>query len=108
MGNPPHALYACGAEGLVLGWTLATNPDMRRKLLGMRLTGEISVENMRILENLAMEAGIQPDKPSWYGRYTRLPAQIPQESRILEALPTPTPDAQEAVPQDAALNPRVG
>lgn len=77
IGNPEGCLYACGSEGIVLAYTWLTQPDMRRKLREMHLTGEISVENMEILRRLAKKAEVGPARPSWFGKFIELPSELP-------------------------------
>ncbi|MBU0731294.1 hypothetical protein KKC88_00260 [Patescibacteria group bacterium] len=96
MGNPPHCLYACGGEALTIGYTLAVNPLMARKLRSMRLTGEISLENMAILIKLAREAEIFPAAPSWSGQFIELPPDVPSTPRPFHVLDSPTPQQLEA------------
>jgi predicted amino acid dehydrogenase len=78
MGNPPNCLYACGSEGLVIAYTLATKPELASKLRHMQFVGEIQLEAIEVLTNLAAEAGIIPARPSWFGHFIDLPEEIPE------------------------------
>ncbi len=78
---PPHHLFACGSEGLALGWALATRPELARTLQGLRLTGDIDMDNMRIVEQLARDAGLRPSDPTWFGEAVDLPEALPASVR---------------------------
>lgn len=68
MGCPLFCGYACQAEGITLAWLLLHDPNRIQEIKKWTLTGTIDVRLVAELRRAAQEAGIVPDRPSWYGK----------------------------------------